>query len=292
MAFLSILMLISFVIINCLYLLYNIDYNESLIPTNLEILNSRWEFIPLHFMFLIRLVFCLIIWLVNFYLIIDRKGLDIVALGSDGNPKKVHIVHAERFTAFTMWAWSLQGLYFASLMILYIIDYCNMVSFHIYLLYYLRLFILITFEISFGIAFMVSTTVSYVLIPGMIKNRLSVDLFFKPVPLLTHNANVIFMVVELLLSKIPILPNHYPSAILFASCYVIFSWIWLELKGVVYYFFLDYNRKYSLLWHIGLLMGVYLFYYFGVFFSNLMETQSPYALLLLVFTSVVLKTSK
>jgi hypothetical protein len=56
---------------------------------------------------------------------------------------------------------------------------------------------------------------------------------------LMHNANLLFMVTELLLNGAPVLPSHVAFAVLFGVWYEIFSWWWVHQTGVVYYAFLD-----------------------------------------------------
>jgi len=125
----------------------------------------------------------------------------------------------------------------------------------------------ILFEISFPIAFLVSLVVTYVLIPSGKKSGVPVHVFFHLVPLLMHNANVLFMMIEFNYNSIPFNFHHFTFMLLYALAYVFFSWIWFQYKGIFYYFFLDYASPYAILWYIGLLIGV-LVLFFGGYVCN------------------------
>ena len=118
------------------------------------------------------------------------------------------------FYAFTVWCWTLQGCYFAmSIAISMGLD--NL---------YLAEATLIFFELSLSFALLVTVVVSFVLIPGGLKNKHNMSQMFSTRPLLMHNANVLFMTVELVNSKIKFNLKHFPFAILFGLAYVVFSW--------------------------------------------------------------------
>ena len=46
-----------------------------------------------------------------------------------------------------------------------------------------------------------------------------------------HNCNVLFMVTELLLNKMPISLSHFPVVMLWGMWYVVFAWWWLRRSG-------------------------------------------------------------
>ncbi len=111
-------------------------------------------------------------------------------------------------------------------------------------------------QVSFSCAFLVTFIVSFVLIPGIKKQGLPVVHFFKFFPLLFHNANIMLMITDTLLSKTKFCLWHFPFAVLFGCCYVVFQWYWFQVIGVFYYFFLDYHGSYAVLWHLGLIVVV------------------------------------
>ncbi len=112
------------------------------------------------------------------------------------------------------------------------------------------------FEISFPIAFLVSLVVTYVLIPSGKSSGLPVTIFFQVVPLLMHNANVVFMMIEFFLNQIPFNIWHFTFMLFYALAYTVFSWWWFWYKGIFYYFFLDYGRAWAVVYHILLLIFV------------------------------------
>lgn len=73
-------------------------------------------------------------------------------------------------------------------------------------------------------AYLVSVVVTFVLIPGGKQQGLPTANFFKVLPLLMHNANVVFMALELVLNRIPFCAMHFPFVLIYGSAYVIFSW--------------------------------------------------------------------
>ena len=100
-----------------------------------------------------------------------------------------HIVfHAQnrlwRWQGLTVWVWILQGVYFASAL------FPNI---------HMPLFL----GVVWPLAMFVSTLVTYVLIPDAIKKG-DASLFFTPATLLMHNANVLMLIPELCVYKIPL----------------------------------------------------------------------------------------
>ena len=220
------------------------------------------------FPLLLYRVFCgLTTWSTIFFLLFDRVGLKIDVL-TRGVVHTLHLKHATRFSVFTVWSWVLQGLYFllACLCTLSVPSKHNTV-----LLFTLPkpLLILtqILFEVSFAIAYLVTVVVTFVLIPGTRSRNMPTDNFFQFLPVLFHNANVLFMLGEVLLNNVTIEVNHLPFVVLYGSCYVVFSWFWFHYKGVFYYFFMDYDAPHAWLWFICLLIAVAIFYFIGYFIS-------------------------
>jgi hypothetical protein len=152
---------------------------------------------------------------------------------------------------FTVWCWSLQGIYFAAAVYLGLAHILHW-SVHPVVLTATP----ILYEISFATAYLVTFLVTYVLIPGTIRRGVNPTTFFKFFPLLMHNANALFMMTELLLNDIPFRFSHFPYIVFFGQAYVIFSWHVYRRIGVFYYFFLDYELKFAVIWQLGLLFVV------------------------------------
>ena len=214
------------------------ELNERIITTsNISNLTSFHILIMRFIMFIIILWSCI-------YIYIDKKGLDIT-LFCKGKLHDLNLKHEGRFSAFTVWCWALQGIYFFLTLICSINQ--TLIEFHYKQLFQLPKIIIfitwVTFEISFSMSFLVTIVVTFVLIPSGIKKGINNDGMFKFFPLLFHNANVLFMVLELLTNKLQFSFDHYPFILLFGCSYCIFSWYFFYCRRVFLYFFLDYDGK-------------------------------------------------
>ena len=112
------------------------------------------------------------------------------------------------------------------------------------------------FEICFSCAYLVSTVVTYILIPVHIRDGNPTTLFFKPIAWLSHNMNVVFIGIEMCLNRLHFNYYHFIFAILFGLSYTLFSWYYYTKVGVFYYFFLDYDRKDSSMMYIAVMSVV------------------------------------
>ena len=110
-------------------------------------------------------------------------------------------------------------------------------------------------------AFLVTTIVSFVLIPATENKGLSADNYYRPLPLVMHNFNVLFMSDRLGLNKLRFHLPHLAFAALWGIAYVFFAWVWYQYSGVFFYFFLDYNHHLAVLYHLGL-VALMVFYFF------------------------------
>ncbi len=139
----------------------------------------------------------------------------------------------------------------------------------------------ILFEVSFPVAFIVSSVVTFVLIPTAKKNNLPVHHFFLVPALLMHNANVAFMVFEIIANRLHFVLLHFPFTLLYGMAYSLFSWYLYQHRGVFYYSFLDYGRKGALYWYIGLIGGMGVFFLLGyamsVWITQNAANPLPYA---------------
>jgi hypothetical protein len=201
----------------------------------------------------LRSLFALVVLITNSYVLFDKVGLTMTLSTRAGEAVSVHIKHFERFTTFTVWSWTMIGIYFG------IVSVCSAMKISspdwTVPLPLLQL-TWVLFEVQFSVSILITVVVTYVLIPGGKARGLPVKNFFQITPLLMHNANVIFMLVESILNDIPFKMNHIPFAFLYGMMYVAFSWFWFQYKGVFYYFFLDYGRPWAVLMYTGVLLAV------------------------------------
>lgn len=107
---------------------------------------------------------------------------------------------AWRWQGLTWWSWGLVGLYF-------VVSSCVTLGVHTSpgLAAHKQpsaaaSLAVLLLGLATDFAFMVTFIVTYVLIPGKLKKRYDVDAFFNIHALLQHNANLLLMVAELLLS--------------------------------------------------------------------------------------------
>lgn len=125
---------------------------------------------------------------------------------------------------------------------------------------------------------MVSSVVTFVLIPHAKNAKMPTDNFYVIVPLLMHNANILFMAAELILNRIPFTIWHFPFVALYCIGYAMFSWVWNHFKGYYFYYFMDYTRRGAILWYLLLTLIASTFFMVGYFCSKLMnysDTATP-----------------
>lgn len=266
--FLPVFVLTISVIVSSIYYLI-IFSSSSLTATQYEIGTSAY--LSQQSLLLIRLCFGIVVWSTCLFLYLDKVGLHVSVLTRDV-VYEMHLKHGHRFTPFTVWCWTLQGFYFLGAIICTasISELSTSTSnFHYVVSTSICKLTHILFEVSFAMSFLVSFVVSFVLIPGSRSRNMPTTNFFQVLPLIFHNCNVAFMVVEKLVNNIHIVNEDYPYILIFGLLYVIFSWYWFSVKKVFYYFFLDYDRPYSVFWYLGLLIVVSIFFQLGVFISKL-----------------------
>ena len=122
--------------------------------------------------------------------------------------------------------------------------------------------------VSSTYAMMVTTIVTFVLIPSKARRAkaLQLDLFCGFFPLIMHNANLILMVAELLLSGMHVDARHLPFAILFGATYACWhQFVRWRLTHTLVYYFLSWKHPHSIKISLGLLASSAV--YFGLAWS-------------------------
>jgi len=220
-----------------------------------------------------RLAAALTIWGTVLFIIFDPVGFPLVVLDENESEKIVKLHGLSRLTTFTVWSWMLQGFYFTfATLCSFVKLYPSVFSsdMHSNCSDYMSPLAFILFEISFPVAFLVSSVVTFVLIPFERKNSpATFDGYFLFHNLLMHNANIIFMTVEFFANDLHFTFHHYVYMLIYGLSYIIFSWGWKKYCNILYYFFLDYERKDAVFWHIGLLLGLLVLFFSGYYLSNL-----------------------
>lgn len=234
---------------------------------------SKIEFVSVYEMFVLRLILGLTLWFSSLWAVLEPNGLRLT-LEVRGKKKQCILRNHRRFTTYTMWCWAILGVY---MLVAVLCSYAAFPDSALQLPHQLLEITPILFEVSFAMSYLVTIIVSFILIPGREKSGLPTDVFFHPLAILAHNYNVFVMMIEVCLNRVTIQLRHLPYVVLFGVAYICFSWVWFELTGVFYYFFLDYEHPNSVLWLMGLLTTCSLFYLLGVVISAAEEyTPSEY----------------
>jgi hypothetical protein len=271
MGFTEVFALVAGTISYCVWVYYNTDMEWASMPISVLISSQFPHLIPVSALAIFRLFCAVIIWSSLVYIVFDREGLEITFLGKNKTKRTVRLFGLSRLTMFTVWSWILQGFYFAFTALsafasLHRKDYPALYKFCSIHLTWISWAL---FEISFPVSFLVSGVVTYALIPFAKAQNLPTDTFFKPMAILMHNANILFMAIEFTVNELHFSFHHYIYMLIYGLAYIIFSWIWNKYRNILYYFFLDFNRSDALLWHIGLLAGILLLFFGGYYLSSL-----------------------
>jgi hypothetical protein len=129
----------------------------------------------------------------------------------------------------------------------------------------------VLFEVSFPVGFVVSSIVTFVLIPHAKRTDMPTDNFFVIIPILMHNVNIVFMALEIIVNRIPFSLWHFPFILLYGICYGVFSWVFYHYYGFYHYFFLNYDRKGAIYWYIALMVIIGGFFILGYAFSTVVN---------------------
>lgn len=258
MAFQDVVVLMLLLIFGCAYLLVTqpLEFGDAS-KISFELL-ARSSLLPSWGLALVRLSCGGLVWWSCWHLVTDADGLRMEVLMRDGSNKKVHLKHYERFTTFTVWCWGIQGIYYAIASFVSLSDAGwlpqalspSPTSVPVVVACQAAW---VLYEVSFSVAFLVSAVVTFVLIPATVRRGLLLDSFYLLLPLIMHNLNALNMALELSLNSLPFCTAHGVFVLLFGMSYVLFSWYWFSRRGIFYYFFLDYERPYTVLWHLGLM---------------------------------------
>eukprot|EP01038_Epipyxis_sp_PR26KG_P016131 gene16131-21923_t len=200
--------------------LYNIFYHPWEINHNE--LKPIWKknSIELNPILWIRLPLLVMAFATLIYIYVDKVGLKVRIMTRDKIVKTIIVKHLGRYAWFTVWSFSLQGIYFFFEFIASLPTQYQPIDMIIS-----QRIADVLFEISFPTSFVVSMVVTYVLIPTAIKNELPTDNFFTISGLLMHNGNVLFMAIEMIIRPSVYHLNDIFYLFLYVSLYSVFMWI-------------------------------------------------------------------
>jgi hypothetical protein len=244
-----------------IYVIISPEYSDSMQWTSVNgyHIAASSTMLSSKILFALRLLAIVCHWWSILYIYLDRNGLNVTVLTREGTKKPLHLLHLERFSMFTVWCWTIQGIYFLLAGIHsyhYLYNQTSTIPLTLDPTSPLSIVTWVLFELSFASAFMVSATVTFVLIPGLKARNMPTTTFYTFFGLLFHNANIILIVMDAMLNSIPVNSMHVPFGMLYAMSYVAFSWYWFEKKGVFYYFFLDYAPNNAIFSYMALLTAV------------------------------------
>lgn len=188
------------------------------------------------------------------------------------SPKIIRLDGLRRLYFFTWWSFLLLTLSFLSSGTIPIMVSMGMEE---QISPWLLRFALVSFEISTPVAFLVSSAVRYALWPAVLNKRgpTGTTNFTEFDALVSHNANVIFIMAEVcLLGGLPIVMEHMSIVPLYCLSYTLFSWFmanrWLPNGGPQYlYFFLDTTLGWTT--SIALLLLCIVLLTFYIFFAKM-----------------------
>merc|ERR1712014_56423 len=133
----------------------------------------------------------------------------------------------------------------------------------------------VLWEVTFPMAFLVNTVVTFAIIPGIKKQGDYQKLWrvLKWRPQATHNGFVIAAACEAALAAPSMSLEHFPVIVLLGLVYVVFSWCLFMKTGVFHYFFLDYRFKHAPVALLALLALLAAFYCMGSFAAVLAQNS-------------------
>lgn len=181
-----------------------------------------------------------------------------------------NFVHSGKWTTFTLWCNTIGMSYFCTAAVAGALQSSSSSGTTAKCLCWLSQ---VLWEVTFPMAFLVNTLVTFAIIPGIKKqgeyHRLWRVLKWRPQA--THNGFVLVTACEAALATPSMSLEHFPVIVLLGLGYVVFSWLLFMRTGVFHYFFLDYRFKYAPVALLGLLALLATFYCAGSFAAVLAQ---------------------
>ena len=182
-------------------------------------------------------------------IILDPKGMTYNLLDYETKlygPK--WITGTTRMSAFTMLSFTLMGAYFA------VSSYSSWSVHYGWELGEWAVWLVpALFSSTIASAFLVTITVTYMLIPEANERGDNIAHYFKWDSQLMHNGNVIFILIEMAVSDISLSLWYAPYPVIFGCIYVLFSAFNARRSGIYFYDFIDPRLNGSHIIHMVLL---------------------------------------
>jgi len=181
-------------------------------------------------------------------------------------------VHSGKWTTFTLWCNTIGMAYFCAAALAGALQLNSPSGTTTACLCWLSQ---VLWEVTFPMAFLVNTLVTFAIIPGIKKQGEYQKLWrmLKWRPQATHNGFVIAAACEAALAAPFMSLEHFPVIVLLGLAYVVFSWCLFMKTGVFHYFFLDYRFKHAPVALLALLALLAAFYCMGSFAAVLAQNS-------------------
>jgi len=171
------------------------------------------------------------------------------------------------FGTFTVWCWTLLGLYFTLAGLISVCDVFGWEPHEYRSVRVLCRLAWVLFEVAFTCALFVFTIVWLVLVPAFYMYTGSDLGLLSFLPVCVHNVNIVLIGIEAVVNRLQFERAHFVFVVYYAGAYLVFSWIFYALNGFFFYFFIDWRRP-STLGSYTLLLGVLAaFFFFGQWVS-------------------------
>ena len=219
-------------------------------------------------------------------IILDPKGMTYNVLDYETKlygPKK--ITGTTRMSAFTMWSFTLLGVYFA------VSSYSSWSVHYGWELGEWTVWLVpALFSSAIASAFLVTVTVTYMLIPEANERGDNITHYFNWDSQLMHNGNVIFILIEMAVSDISLSLWHVPYPVIFGCIYVLFSAFNARRSGIYFYDFIDPRLNGSHIIHMVLLGVMSIHFILVLIVQGLAELNFTGYVLTLVIISYLATT--
>ena len=143
---------------------------------------------------------------------------------------------------------------------------------------------------AWAFSLMVTTVVTFVLIPSKAKKGLDLSMFFSTEALLMHNANVLLMAVELLNNGVALDFYHTPFGIAFGVVYVLWHHLYRYRRThTLLYFFLSWQSPHALKVLAALVAAFAVFFGLGVLLTEAVRPTAIGAPLTLLLVASIMR---
>ena len=245
---------------------------------------STSDLVPTQYLALFRLISSVVCLLTIAVIALDPKGLTYNVL--DYETKRYgpqRITGTRRLSAFTMWSFTLMGLYFGVSSMSSWSEYFGWEIGH-----NMTWIVPALLSSSIASALLVSGTVTFLLIPEANARGDNIEHYFKWDSQLMHNGNVLLIFAEAVVCGYSLTFEHVSYPIIFGCIYVLFSAFNARRSGIYFYDFIDPRLNGSHIIHMVLLGVVSCMFFLVLFLQNVREmSQISYMIAIVVICYLV-----